>query len=176
MISRQFIPTMVSATIVVLFAVASVDIVSSFSVSVPPVRTVCRTMHPGHDKYKPQTSESPFSVTTDVTEVPERGVVEVTLHGLGNRTFKGYYLQARGSKDTPIGMFNSNSLAKTHSCGGIRGNAAHHANSEEKDRISVSWLAPPGYNGDVTFTATFVETYVHFWTQVKAPVVKVGKS
>jgi hypothetical protein len=175
MISRRAIPTLLTATVVVLFAIASVDIVNSFSVSVPPVRSVCRTMVPGHHEYKPQTSESPFAVSTDVNEIKERGVVEVTLHGLGNHTFKGFYLQARGSKNTPIGMFNSNSLAKTHSCGGVRSNAAHHGSPDEKSRVSVSWHAPAGYKGDIQFQATFVENFVHFWTPVKAPeVVKVG--
>lgn len=162
-----------SSIILFLVIIMSVDNVKSFSVSVPPVKSVCKSMHPGHDKYKPQTVDSPFSVSTDITEVQGGSVVEVLLQGSSNKTFKGYYLQARDSHDAPIGMFNSNTLAKVHSCGGIRANAAHHANSEEKDRIRVSWMAPKRYSGDITFTATFVENYVQFWTQVKAQTIKV---
>ncbi|CAL8094434.1 unnamed protein product [Orchesella dallaii] len=162
-----------SNIVLFLVVILAVDNVSSFSVSVPPVKSVCRSMQPGHDKYKPQTIDSPFSVSTDISEVQGGSVVEVLLQGSGNKTFKGYYLQARDSNDSPIGMFNSNTLAKVHSCGGIRANAAHHANSEEKNRIAVSWMAPKRYSGEITFTATFVENYVVFWTQVKAQTIKV---
>jgi len=45
----------------------------------------------------------------------------VTIFGNDGRQFIGYYVQARDMKNSPIGMFNGNTLAKTHSCGGIRG-------------------------------------------------------
>jgi len=151
--------------------------VDCFSVSVPPIRSVCRTMVPGHDKYQPQNitaSPSPFSVVVDQNSVAGGDTVDITLFGNDGKQFIGYYLQARDSKNSPVGMFNPNSLAKTHSCGGIRGNAAHHANPEKKDKVKISWKAPKKYQGDIQFYATFVENYVTFWTMVKAPeVVKV---
>jgi len=170
MFSKSFPKSFLTA---VLLAVICVDIANSFSVSVPPVKSVCKSMHPGHHKYKPQEVESPFSITTDVSEVRGGNVVEIQLQGLGNRTFKGYYLQARDHNESPIGMFNPNTLAKVHNCGGVRSNAAHHANSEEKERVIVSWVAPKRFSGDITFTVTMLENFVTFWLQMKAPPVKV---
>ncbi len=48
----------------------------AFSVSVPPVRSVCKSMTPGHDKTKAQQSSPPYSVTTDVTQVSGGNTVE----------------------------------------------------------------------------------------------------
>lgn len=75
MISREF-PIGKSIIFVGLVTVLAIDIVTSFSVSVPPVKSVCKSMHPGHDKYKPQESDSPYLISTDVTEIPSGGVVE----------------------------------------------------------------------------------------------------
>lgn len=60
----------------VIFLITLIDRASSFSVSVPPVKSVCRSMQPGHDKYKPQTSDSPFLVSTDVSEIAGGNIVE----------------------------------------------------------------------------------------------------
>lgn len=47
-----------------------VHFADSFSVSVPATRSVCKSMKPGHDQYKPQaSSSSPGNVTTDITQV-----------------------------------------------------------------------------------------------------------
>lgn len=59
-----------------ILSVMLIDSISSFSVSVPPVRSVCRSMQPGHDKYKPQTAPSPFIVRTDATEIKGGNAVE----------------------------------------------------------------------------------------------------
>lgn len=61
---------------VVLSVICIIASVSCFSVSVPPVKSVCRSMQPGHDKYKPQTSDSPFLVSTDSLEVQGGNIVE----------------------------------------------------------------------------------------------------
>lgn len=69
-----------------ILAVVLIDSISSFSVSVPPVRSVCKSMQPGHDKYKPQTAPSPFIVRTDVTEIKGGNAVE------GNLKFKVFLI------------------------------------------------------------------------------------
>lgn len=71
---------------VFILAVVLIDSISSFSVSVPPVRSVCKSMQPGHDKYKPQTAPSPFIVRTDVTEIKGGNAVE------GNLNFKVFLI------------------------------------------------------------------------------------
>ncbi len=36
-------------------------------------------------------------------------------------------------------------------------NAAHHSGKNDKESVVVHWKAPKEYNGQVTFTATFVQ-------------------
>lgn len=44
----------------------------------------------------------------------------VTIYAKNGEKFKGFYVQARDEKGTPIGTFNENTNAKTHSCSGIK--------------------------------------------------------
>lgn len=65
--------------LVTLSVIFQFEGVEPFSVSVPPVRSVCKNMTPGHDKYKPQSSTAPYNVTTDIAQVTGGETVEGKL-------------------------------------------------------------------------------------------------
>lgn len=44
----------------------------------------------------------------------------VKLSGIGGAEFKGFYVQARDSTRSPIGVFIKADGVKTHGCGGIK--------------------------------------------------------
>jgi hypothetical protein len=148
---------------------------TGFSASVPPLRSVCMNQLPHHDTYKPQTSEPPFKITTSGTEVMAGESVLVTLSSTTPITFKGFYLQAKDENSKPIGSFSPDMIdSKAHSCGGVRNNAAHHANGKiEKTRVTITWTSPKDYSGEVTFISTFVQHYVHIWAGVYSDPVLV---
>ncbi|OXA44906.1 putative defense protein isoform X2 [Folsomia candida] len=160
--------------IIVMNSGNRVHFADSFSVSVPATRSVCKSMKPGHDQYKPQaSSSSPGNVTTDITQVRGGETVDVTIYARNGEKFKGFYIQARDEKGAPIGTFNENTYVKTHSCGGIKSNAAHHVNSEDKTKVQVSWTAPANYNGRVQILATIVQRFNTYWTGIKANAISV---
>jgi len=154
--------------------VFSVDYVTSFSSGVPPLRSVCLGMTPQHEKYTPQTSAAPYSITISNTTVNGGNNIEVILRSTGDAKFKGFYIQGRDDKGNPVGSFEINKVAKAHSCGGIKRNAAHHANGkEEKTEARIVWEAPSNYNGGIQFIGTFVKDFVHIWAGVTAEPLTV---
>lgn len=96
----------------------------------------------------------------------------MTLSGGNSNPFLGFYVQARDDKNNAVGTFSPSDEVKVHNCGGIRNNAAHHANGKiEKASVRVTWKAPKSFQGPVTFLASFVKEYDTFWTKIKSPEV-----
>ena len=49
-----------------------------------------------------------------------------------------------------------------------------HNNNDEKDSISVKWMAPDGFTDKFHFEASVVEEKVKFWTGVMSEKMRVG--
>jgi hypothetical protein len=154
--------------IALLVSCLCIGSVLPYPTQVPNTPAVCKNMIPGHGP-SPQKTKSPYTVTAWPRRVNQGDAVQVVLSGEGGEEFKGFYLQARTADGTPIGTFTPTDTIKVHSCGDGKNNAAFHGVRGLKDEVEVFWNAPKDFQGDVTFTSSFVSEFEQFWTQVKAP-------
>ncbi|XP_052777862.1 rho GTPase-activating protein gacF-like [Mya arenaria] len=51
-----------------------------------------------------------------------------------------------------------------------------HSSSDEKQSVTLTWIAPPGPAGHVVFRVTFVQSYTNYWVGINSPVVYDGTS
>jgi len=175
--SRELLSYPYVRTIIALLFIHSLSTnhVAGFTVGPPPLPTVCKTMNPQHHDYKAQSTDSPFMITADRTEVAAGSSVFVNLFTIDPETkFIGFYVQARDENDNPIGTFNPNANTKVHNCFGRRANAAHHASGlVKKDNVTIVWTAPDNFHGEVVFTATAMRDFVTYWVFLQTDPVQV---
>ncbi|KAM4640909.1 putative ferric-chelate reductase 1 isoform 1-T2 [Discoglossus pictus] len=135
------------------------------------ISAACDTMEPNHG-FSPQTSVALYTVTASQSFFSPGDKITVTLEG-HSVTFKGFLLQARSaSGGNIVGSFTvTESDAQTLNCNG-EGSAVSHTNPNEKSSISAVWSAPDG-SGNVTFRATFVQSFREFWVGVQSPLLTV---
>ncbi|XP_072556165.1 putative ferric-chelate reductase 1 [Paramormyrops kingsleyae] len=136
------------------------------------VQNSCNTMEPQH-KTTGQTSQAPFSISVHPTTFRKGDVIAVTLQA-GPNPFKGFLLQARRVGQTkPLGTFTvRKSDAQLLNCSGLNNSAVSHTSASLKTSVTALWTAPvTGNLGNITFSATFVQTEKVYWTQVKSSVV-----
>lgn len=146
----------------------------------PKNHKVCEALRPHHAGALPQTSASPYIVTTVKDKVPLNTPVEVTLTSTGNATaFKGFVMQARPAAyggARPIGMFviDDPTHSKPLNCYSMN-DTVTHSSPIDKSSITFKWLPPGGYTGAVYFQAAFVQVFPIFWINVRKKV-DIGKS
>ncbi|KAF7496143.1 Putative defense protein 3 [Sarcoptes scabiei] len=124
----------------------------------------CSSKVPKHESHKPQTGESPYTLTA------KKNGKTATV-GISGGSFKGFFIYAvqPGSSDM-IGTFQTNDKVKELSCGSA--SAATHANEKSKNSITLTWKAPDNFSGEVEFKATVVKEFKKFWTGITSSSLK----
>ncbi|KAF4117123.1 putative defense protein [Onychostoma macrolepis] len=137
------------------------------------VTLACMSMTPNHRNNTASMLEPPYSVTTDVSNYTQGQVITVTLQA-NETAFKGFLLQAR-DETGPVGTFTvMGSDAQLLNCG-TEGSAVSHRSNVNKSTIVAQWKAPNTNNADISFRATFVQSFSLFWVGVQSdPVRFVG--
>nr|AAT34988.1 stromal cell derived factor 2-like protein [Branchiostoma belcheri tsingtauense] len=136
----------------------------------------CVTMHPGHmlnatTAVVPQTSASPYSIVVGSKYTPGSNF-SVQIVG---PVFRGFLLQARRpGSTTPVGTFsNPPNNTKTTQCT-TADSSMTHANTNEKQDITLTWNAPSTGVGNVQFVATVAEMKVTYWMDITSVEVAQG--
>ncbi|KAI9554353.1 hypothetical protein GHT06_019625 [Daphnia sinensis] len=141
-----------------------------------PPQSACASMTPGHG-VGTQLSSSPFVTTTPKGEIALPGSsVQLELRPQnGDTTFRGYFVMAfdRNDDSKPIGTFQQPMDGKLIDCSGGMQNAVSHSNSNDKKSVTIEWIPPPNYSGQVVFKTTFVQNKVTFWVKTESKVVSV---
>ncbi|KAJ0059685.1 hypothetical protein NL108_009823 [Boleophthalmus pectinirostris] len=135
----------------------------------------CVSMEPQHGSI-PQTSVSPFRVSTEKTNYTAGQDVTVSLTATSSDVFEGFLLQARETASgAAVGSFHSApSGTHTLTCGGKASSALAHSSSSGKKSIQVKWR--PVSDRAVKFYATFVKTKNTYWVAVASPQVQFSGS
>ncbi|XP_038572111.1 mucin-3A-like isoform X2 [Micropterus salmoides] len=138
---------------------------------------VCHTMSPRHknrgEVLAPQNTQPPFEVRYEHGKKGDP--ITVFLKSKSSTQFRGFMLEARNKSmvddGRPVGKFilldarNSQLLT----CGDIVDSAVSQKNNQRKSLIRVNWTAP-AEELDITFRATFVESFNIFWERVDVNV------
>ncbi|XP_052399219.1 putative ferric-chelate reductase 1 isoform X1 [Carassius gibelio] len=137
------------------------------------VSAACDSMTPVHGGNSAQSTNAPFSITTDKTTFKEGDQITVFLSSQSGDKFEGFMLQARRvGSSTPIGTFTVTSNAQLLSCNGVANRAVSHTSDDKKSSIQAKWTAPTsGQLGDIEFRATFAKGFSTFWVGVKSSTV-----
>ncbi|XP_076034442.1 putative ferric-chelate reductase 1 homolog [Oratosquilla oratoria] len=144
----------------------------AFSIGAPD--TACDSMVPGHGS-PPQSSDTPFFITADKTEVSSGDKVQVIMSSPNGDPFKGFLIQARDTNtDKILGTFSSKEY-KFLTCGQGFNNAVTHMNSQVEYDVKVNWEAPKDYTGSVIFKGTFLANFTVFWVNVTSEKLSITK-
>ncbi|KAK6642360.1 hypothetical protein RUM43_003861 [Polyplax serrata] len=142
-----------------------------------PVST-CGDMVPRHLDFQPQRSPPPYFLQPSTLNVKSGNKIKVMLSSQRDASFVGFMVQARalsGGGD-PIGGFtNLPDITKAITCGSSPMNTATHRDRNNLKNLELEWEAPEGYEGPVTFNATFVQNGATFWVGVESEPVQVVK-
>ena len=78
----------------------------------------CEAVEPSHEDYKPKTSQSPFSLSTDKITYAPGDMVTIKIEGSGGSKFKGFLIVAKASTTSSdfLGKFNSGTQNKKLQC------------------------------------------------------------
>ncbi|XP_035508604.1 uncharacterized protein LOC118321411 [Morone saxatilis] len=136
----------------------------------------CQSMSPEHPSrgvpVLPQNTKPPYKV--NYTPGNKGEPITVSLESNPGHKFKGFMLEARETQrvdeGTPVGRFiqlqsDTRLLTCSHSAG-----AVSNRYNVGKTSIRVNWTAE-GAELDITFRATFLESYTIFWEQVDRNVI-----
>ncbi|KAI9554365.1 hypothetical protein GHT06_019637 [Daphnia sinensis] len=168
-------------SLVVVITYSSVWIEVMGSSSGAPT-AACDSMTPGHGN-SPMAVPCPFETLLDQTEISSSDILTVTIQQSDSSTqsFKGYLIMAFDNKtDGVVGTFqiaSSDETSKTLDCFGVYENAATHRSSSPKQSVTLEWIPPESFDGEVFFKATFVESYSVYWVQeLSKQTVKITRS
>ncbi|XP_040896634.1 uncharacterized protein LOC121183561 isoform X2 [Toxotes jaculatrix] len=142
-----------------------------------PFPDSCVTMSPIHKSrtgqlIPPQTKIPPYEVS--YAEGREGEPIIVSLRG--STSFRGFMLEARQTDAAndmgPVGKFIllPSYGARLMACSRLEGSAVSHINEARKTLIQVNWTAQ-GEELNITFRATFVQSYSTFWEGVEVNVI-----
>nr|CAH0100360.1 unnamed protein product [Daphnia galeata] len=163
-----FTTTVVSVLMLILVPIHQIQ---GFPHGAPP--QACGDMIPGHG-VSAQQSTSPFMAIVS-NMVAETGTpIMLELRPTDSRNnFKGYLVMAFDVNDNsqPIGTFKQPNTGKLIDCGNGRMNAATHSDSSTKTSVTLEWIPPPNYSGQVKFRTTFVQNKVTFWVKTESETV-----
>ncbi|XP_046651683.1 putative ferric-chelate reductase 1 homolog [Daphnia pulicaria] len=143
--------------------------------------TACDSMTPGHGT--PSNVACPFVTIFDKTEMFSNGTLKVTLQAPTSitKTFKGFMVMGFDKATSAvIGTFKISSTdqqySKTLDCSQYD-NAATHKNDNTKSSISMDWIPPQGFGGDVEFKTTFLEDKdYNFWVKELSETIRITAS
>jgi hypothetical protein len=151
---------------------AVVVVVDAYSGGAPS--SACSTMTPGHGS-RPRTGEPPFSILVDApgnVYRPQQHIA-VNIRSTGRSQFKGFLLVAKTSDgDNVVGTFEAPQRTRDAFKLACDNQGVTHNSNHRRRSISFQWIAPPQPVGDVTFTATIVESYYSHVANVRSVTLK----
>ncbi|KAI9554364.1 hypothetical protein GHT06_019636 [Daphnia sinensis] len=141
----------------------------------------CESMAPDHYGTRPSNNPCPFEVILNQNQTFSNGSVKVTLQpSMPSVSFKGFLVMGfEKLTDRVIGTFKippSYNLSKTIDCNNEYENAATHTFNDPKQSVTLDWIPPEGYDGEVIFKTTFVEQFINYWVKQPSGIVKVVAS
>ncbi|NXD69533.1 FRRS1 reductase, partial [Eolophus roseicapillus] len=128
----------------------------------------CDSLLPNYEAV-PQTSAPPYIIAVSFDNFEPGNEVQVTLEALKDVGFKGFNLQAREiDGDVPVGTFKiTDPNTKGMECHNVTNSAVSHANSDVKQKVTATWIAPHGVK-DLQFVATVVQDLEKFWVGIQS--------
>ncbi|KQK73694.1 hypothetical protein AAES_164697 [Amazona aestiva] len=105
----------------------------------------CDSLLPNYEAV-PQKSAPPYIIAVSFDNFEPGNEVQVTLEALQDAGFKGFNLQAREiDGDVPVGTFKiTDPNTKGMECHNVTNSAVSHANSDVKQKVTTTWIAPHG--------------------------------
>ncbi|XP_046737773.1 putative defense protein Hdd11 [Diprion similis] len=156
-----------------LLIASVVAVAQGFSAGAPPA--VCEDLTPKHHT-DPQAGPSPYKISINKNSINPGEEVKVTIEGINGEKFKGFLVQARQGKEI-LGSFPldpNDKEAQTIDCPKGEKNAVTHKNSDEKSKMTFSWIPPPEFSGTVVFKATIVKDGGTFWVGQTSSNLSIG--
>ncbi|KAK5612544.1 hypothetical protein CRENBAI_012029, partial [Crenichthys baileyi] len=135
----------------------------------------CVDMSPHHSG-SPQTTTSPFTVSTEQSSFRPGEDVKVSLQAPASSPFMGFLLEARepGGQSAVGSFVVSSGSARLLSCFQRPNTAVSHTSASIKTNIQVTWKPDSAGNiKSVQFQASFVKSYKTFWVGLKSPVLSL---
>ncbi|XP_041885983.1 hornerin-like isoform X27 [Corvus kubaryi] len=128
----------------------------------------CDSLLPNYEA-EPQTSAPPYIIAVSFDNFEPGNEVQVTLEALGDAGFKGFNLQAREiDGDVPVGTFKiTDPNTKGLECHNMTNSAVSHANSDVKQKVTTTWIAPQDAR-EIQFIATVVQNLENFWVGIQS--------
>ncbi|XP_061235211.1 uncharacterized protein LOC133226086 [Neopsephotus bourkii] len=128
----------------------------------------CDSLLPNYEAV-PQTSAPPYIIAVSFDNFEPGNEVQVTLEALQGVGFKGFNLQAREiDGDVPVGTFKiTDPNTKGMECHNVTNSAVSHANSDVKQKVTTTWIAPHDVK-DLQFIATVVQDLEKFWVGIQS--------
>uniref|UniRef100_A0A803YG86 Reelin domain-containing protein n=1 Tax=Meleagris gallopavo TaxID=9103 RepID=A0A803YG86_MELGA len=119
--------------------------------------------------YEPQTSPPPYIIAVSFDSFEPGNEIQVTLEALKDVGFKEFNLQAREiGGDVPVGTFKiTDPNTKGLACHNITNSAVSHTNSDLKQKITTTWIAPNDVR-DLQFIATVVQDLEKYWVGIES--------
>ncbi|NXC46801.1 FRRS1 reductase, partial [Penelope pileata] len=128
----------------------------------------CDSLLPNYET-EPQTSAPPYIIAVSFDSFEPGNEIQVTLEALKGVGFKGFNLQAREIEgDVPVGTFKiTDPNTKGLECRNTTNSAVSQANSDVKQKITTTWIAPNDVR-DLQFIATVVQDIEKFWVGIQS--------
>lgn len=146
--------------------------------STGPPSSACRTMMPSH-RAQPSSDPSPYVVAFSRRSQPSsQRYVDVTISSPdGVSTFKGFMLEAKKATGRNagqvVGTFNNPPRFSAMQLACNR-RAMSHSNRRVQNSITATWRAPRPATDQVLFTATVVQSFSSFWTNITSELLDLG--
>ncbi|NXW50484.1 FRRS1 reductase, partial [Nyctiprogne leucopyga] len=128
----------------------------------------CDSLLPNYEA-EPQTSAPPYIITVSFDKFEPGNEIQVTLEALKDDGFKGFNLQAREIEgDVPVGTFKiTDPNTKVLECHNVTNSTVSHANSDVKQKITTTWIAPHDVR-ELQFISTVVQDLDKFWVGIQS--------
>ncbi|NXI14075.1 FRRS1 reductase, partial [Irena cyanogastra] len=128
----------------------------------------CDSLLPNYEA-EPQKSAPPYIIAVSFGNFEPGNEVQVTLEALEDAGFQGFNLQAREiDGDVPVGTFKiTDPNTKGLECHNMTNSAVSHANSDVKQKITTTWIAPQDVR-ELQFIATVVQNLENFWVGIQS--------
>ncbi|XP_068262741.1 uncharacterized protein [Nyctibius grandis] len=136
----------------------------------------CDSLLPNYEA-EPQTSAPPYIIAVSFDNFEPGNEIQVTLEALKDVGFKGFNLQAREIEgDVPVGTFKiTDPNTKGLECHNVTNSAVSHANSDVKQKVTTTWIAPHDVR-DLQFIATVVQDLEKFWVGIQSKTLTSMRS
>ncbi|KAM6262671.1 uncharacterized protein LJ264_006359 [Porphyrio hochstetteri] len=136
----------------------------------------CDSLLPNYEA-EPQTSAPPYLIAVSFDNFEPGNEIQVTLEALKDVGFKGFNLQAREiDGDVPVGTFKiTDPNTKGLECHNMTNSAVSHANSDVKQKVTTTWVAPRDVK-ELQFIATVVQDLEKFWVGIQSKTLTLTHS